>query len=430
MAGGKGTRISSVRSDIPKPMIKVGDKPVLEHIINCLGRQGIKDIIITVGHLRDIIMNYFGNGDIISPVTQKNFGVSIKYYQELEPLGNAGALFFLKHELTEDFLLINADMLFDVDFSRFINYHLTHKALATIFTHPNNHPYDSGLIIANKYGYVDQWLTKEEERPQYYKNQVNAGLHILSADLIQGNGCKRKIDLDRDILRPLAGSGQLSAYKSPEYIQDMGTPERYRQVCVAWENGVARKKNLQNKQKAVFLDRDGTINRYAGYIKSPDDIQLIEGVAETIKKINQTEFLVIVVTNQPVIARGDITERELAEIHNKIETELGNEGAYINDWFYCPHHPDGGYEGEVACLKIDCTCRKPKPGMLLAAAEKYNIDLTESWMIGDSKSDILAGKAVNCKTVLIGKENFGQDFSLNRFSDFWDIWEPSIRMCR
>ena len=165
MAGGKGTRISSVASDIPKPMIKVEGIPVLEREIECLKNQGFDDIILTVSHLGNIIMDYFGDGSGNSPVTGKPFGVHIEYYFEKEPLGNAGALFKIKDKLTSDFLLLNADAMFDVDFNRFVAFHRKHGGLVTLFTHPNSHPYDSGLIIANKNGVVEKWLTKEDERP-------------------------------------------------------------------------------------------------------------------------------------------------------------------------------------------------------------------------------------------------------------------------
>lgn len=173
MAGGKGTRISSVASDIPKPMIKVEGIPVLEREIECLKNQGFDDIILTVSHLGNIIMDYFGDGSGNSPVTGEPFGVHIDYYFEEEPLGNAGALFKIKDKLTSDFLLLNADAMFDVDFNRFVAFYRKHGGLVTLFTHPNSHPYDSGLIIANKNGMVEKWLTKEDERPTYYKNRVN-----------------------------------------------------------------------------------------------------------------------------------------------------------------------------------------------------------------------------------------------------------------
>lgn len=405
MAGGKGTRISSIASDIPKPMIKIGDKPVLEHEIMSLKEQGFKDILITVSHLGNIIMDYFGDGS--------KFGVNIEYYVEPEPLGNAGALFKVKEKLTEDFMLLNADAIFDIDFNRFVNYHKEKGALATLFTHPNSHPYDSGLIVADGNGIVEKWLTKEDERPEFYKNRVNAGLHVISPKLLEQGIDKAKIDLDRDLLKPLAGQGNMVCYDSPEYVKDMGTPERFKSVCEDFETGVIRSRNLARPQKAIFLDRDGTINKYVGFLRNIDEFELMPDASEAIRKINTSSYLAIVATNQPVIARGEVTYSELEEIHNKMQTLLGNDGAYVDDIIYCPHHPDSGFEGEIPELKFECDCRKPKPGMLLAEKEKYNIDLSKSWMIGDGKADILAGKNAGCKTVLIGQEEFGQDYSVS-----------------
>ena len=404
MAGGKGTRISSIASDIPKPMIPIDGMPVLEREIESLREQGFTDIIITVSHLGHIIMNYFGNGSKNSPITGKPFGVNIEYFYEKEPLGSAGALFQMKDKLTEDFLLLNADSIFDVDFNRFVAYHKSHGGLVTLFTHPNSHPYDSGLIISDEKGTVKKWLAKEEDRPLYYKNRVNAGLHILSPKVLDMEITTQKVDLDRQILKPLSGTGQMFIYDSPEYVKDMGTPDRYYMVEKNFEDGIVEMKNLRNKQKAVFLDRDGTINKYNGFVKNPDELELIPGVASAIKKLNEEGYLVIVVTNQPVIARGDTTVEGLTEIHNKMETLLGNEGAYVDAIYYCPHHPHKGYEGEVPELKIVCNCRKPAPGMLLQAAHDFNIDLSESYMIGDSENDVLAGINAGCNTILIGDE--------------------------
>ena len=396
MAGGKGTRISSIASDIPKPMIKIDGKPVLEHEIECLRMQGFNDIIITVSHLGNIIMDYFGDG--------KAFGVNIEYYFEEEPLGNAGALFKIKDKLTEDFLLLNADAVFDIDFNKFVSYHKEKGGLVTLFTHPNSHPYDSGLIIADDNGAVLNWLAKEDDRPKYYRNRVNAGLHVISPNVLDVVIDTPKIDLDRQLLKPLSGTGRMYVYDSPEYVKDMGTPERYESVTRDFVNGIVKGKNLSNKQKAIFLDRDGTINKYVGFLRDIDEFEFLDVFADAIKEINKSGYLAIVVTNQPVIARGEVTYEELNLIHNKMETLLGNEGAYLDAIYYCPHHPHSGYEGEIPELKFDCDCRKPKPGMLLKAANDYNIDLSQSYMVGDSENDVEAGNAAGCKSVLLGSE--------------------------
>ena len=423
MAGGKGTRISSIASDIPKPMIPIDGVPVLEREIMSLRDQGFDDIIITVSHLGNIIMNYFGDGSKVSPVTGEPFGVKIEYFYEETPLGTAGALFKLKDKLTEDFLLLNADAVFDVDFNRFVRFHKEHGGLVTLFTHPNSHPYDSALIITNSDGSVNQWLTKEDERPDYYKNRVNAGLHVISPKVLDIEVDTPKIDLDRQILKPLVQSGKVFVYDSPEYVKDMGTPERYYLVQQNFRDGVVSAKNLKNKQKAIFLDRDGTINKYVGFLKNDKDFELIPGVSSAVKSFNDNGYLVIVITNQPVIARGEVTIEELNNIHNKMETLLGKDGAYVDAIYYCPHHPHKGYEGEITELKIECECRKPKPGLILKAAKDFNIDIASSWMIGDSENDILAGKNAGCKTALISSElkNYGQDKTVKSLNDFINI---------
>ncbi len=411
MAGGRGTRISELFPDIPKPLIPISDgrvaKPVLEWEIESLREQGFTDIVLTVSHMHEKIEDYFGDG--------LRLGVNIEYFVEKTPLGNCGALF--KLDLTEDFLLLNADAMFDVDFNRLVEFHRAKGGVATILTHPNSHPYDSGVVVAGPDGSADEWLTKEAARPQWYKNRVNAGIHVLSPKALELSGIDAaaigtvgsdgktiKADLDRQILRPLCGKHLMFCYDSPEYVKDMGTPERFEQVSRDFASGLVRARNLKNKQKAIFLDRDGTINKYVGFLRNIDEFELLPGAADAIRLINSSGYLAIVVTNQPVIARGEVTVPELDMIHSKMETLLGAEGAYIDALYYCPHHPDKGFEGEIPELKIDCECRKPKPGMLLRAAEDFNIDLSESWMIGDGKNDVLAGQKAGCRTALIVSE--------------------------
>lgn len=404
MAGGKGTRIASVASDIPKPMIQICGKPILQYQIECLREQNIRDIIMVIGHLGDVVKTHFGDGS--------SFHVNISYIEEKEPLGTAGALYYLKGKIRKDFILLNGDIIFDVDFERFMNYHKEKGTLATILTHPNNHPYDSGLVVTDQEGIVTQWMHKEDERT-IYKNRVNAGIHIISVRLLEMFQEAKKTDLDRDILKRLISDRQLAAYDSPEYVRDMGTPDRYEMVIRDIESGLVSMKNLRNKQKAVYLDRDGTINIYKGFIHNHEELELIPGIADTIRKINESGYLAIVVTNQPVIARGECSVEELDRIHEKMETLLGQEGAYIDDLFYCPHHPDKGFEGERIEYKIECECRKPKPGMLIQAAEKYNIDLNESYMVGDDERDMEAGRRAGCivvkteRNVAVGFSAFG-----------------------
>ena len=414
MAGGKGTRIASMVSDVPKPMIQLCGKPILQWELECLARNGITDITLVTGHLGHFIRDYFADGAA--------FGVHIRYYEESEPLGTAGALYHLDELLDSsagDFLLLNGDTVFDIDFSRFIAFHTEqrerHGALASLMTHPNSHPYDSALIeteilppeqeggMPRESHRVIRWLTKEDPR-RWYHNRVNAGIQIISPALLTRAAAafppeKRggKIDLDRDILKPAVSNGSIFAYDSSEYIKDMGTPDRYRQVEADIQGGLVQARNLNRPQKAIFLDRDGTVNKSAGFLKDIDDMELLPGAAEAVRKINESGYLAVIVTNQPQIARGELDFAGLREIHNKLETLLGQEGAYLDALYFCPHHPDAGFPGERAAYKRACSCRKPETGLLMQAAQDFHIDLSASYMIGDSWRDKEVGERAGCR---------------------------------
>jgi D,D-heptose 1,7-bisphosphate phosphatase len=418
MAGGMGTRIASIASDVPKPMIKICGKSILEHQIENLKACGLTDITLVVGHLGHVIQEYFGDG--------AQFGVNISYFIEDHPLGTAGALFKMP-ELTDDFLLLCGDVIVDVDFNRFIAFHKEKGAWASLMVHPNGHPYDSSLLVTEIIPPVEKggcpvdthkvvrWMNKEDER-LYYKNRVNAGVEIISPELLKATmedfvprhpEQPDKIDLDRDVLKKNISSGKIFTYDTPEYIKDMGTPDRFYEAEKDIRSGLVHARNLKNKQKAIFLDRDGTINKYVGFLTKPEQFELIEGVAEAIKLINKSGYLAIVITNQPVIARGDCSFDELQQIHDKMETELGKQGAFIDALYLCPHHKDKGFEGELVDYKFDCDCRKPKPGLFMQADRDFHIDFSQSYMIGDSELDLEAGKAAGCKESFLVEKNEG-----------------------
>lgn len=403
-AGGKGTRISEITGDvIPKPMLEISGYPILYHQMMNLKKNGITDITVIIGHLGNVIKDYFGDG--------KQFGLNISYVEEdpQKPLGTAGSLYFLKDKLKENFVFLLADVFIDIDFEKMEQYHIANNADVTLLTHPNGHPFDSDLVVEEG-GVVKAFDYKSNDRTTYnYKNLVNAGVMIFSPSVFKYLTDLRKYNYEKDIIVPLINDGKVVSYKSSEYAKDMGTPERYRRVQEDYNSGICDAKNLANKQKAIFLDRDGTINEYVGFLRKEEDFRLIPGVSEAIKKINNSGYLAIVVTNQPVIARGEVTEEELEEIHKKMETLLGLDGAYIDDIYYCPHHPDKGFEGEIPELKIECDCRKPKTGMLEKAAREHNIDLSSSIMIGDSTLDIKMAENAGMQSVLLKTGQKGED---------------------
>lgn len=392
-AGGKGTRIQCLNSDVPKPMIPIAGKPILQWEIECLVSQGFKDIIITVSHLAEKIIDYFGDG--------ANYGAEIRYYHEKEPLGNAGALYKLWSEerLTDTFLFLISDAIYDVDFDRFLKYHKECKALASLLYHPNSHPKDSSLLILEEDGRVVQWLNKEEPRPKWYKNSVNAGLQILTLDLLKQSGISpfaagyhKRVDLDRDVLKPLVGSNRIYGYHSTEYCKDCGTPERFRSVERDIRTGLVHSRNLTLPQKAIFFDCDGMINKYVEFSGNIEDFNLLPGISDVVRLTNESGYLAIVFINQSVIAKCEMTMEQLTIIQNKMETLLGNDGAYI-DALYCTHYPGEDFERETDSLKINCNCSKTKSRMLYKAARDFNIDLKQSWMIGNGERDIQTGKA-------------------------------------
>lgn len=398
VAGGKGTRIVGMTKNIiPKPMLRINDKPILEYQIESFKANDINDIIIIVGHLGKQIEDYFKDG--------KSFGVSITYVREEFPLGTAGGLYFLKNEINEDFILVYGDLIFDIDFQRMISFHKKNNAYITLLSHPNSHPNDSDLIVCDKNNKIIAIDKKNYKRNYYYNNLANAGIFIVSNELLKNFNSLQKLDFEKDIVfKCICENKNIMSYRSTEYVKDCGNIDRFNSIKVDIDNNIPQIRNLKNKQKAIFLDRDGTINTFIPYLNNKNQFSLIDGVCDAIKRINKSEYLCIVVTNQPVIARGEATLEDVNEIHKKMETLLAESGCYVDDIYFCPHHPDKGFANEIKELKIDCSCRKPKIGMLLQAQERYNIDFSKSIVVGDSDNDIQMAQNVNCYSVLLCDE--------------------------
>ena len=391
IAGGKGTRMKDLSVEIPKAMLQIGNIPVLQHQVELFGKYGINEIIIIVNHLKDSIKNHFGEG--------KKFNVKIKYFEEENPLGTVGGLKEIEKELIEDFFVIYGDVMVNMDLSLFKKFHKENKSECSIVLHPNDHPYDSDLVETNAQGRIVAFHSKPHKENKYYRNLVNAGAYIFNPKVLNFIEKGKKADFGKDIFPVVFKEMNMFGYDTAEYLKDIGTPERIVQVNKDFETGKIERANYEYKKKAIFIDRDGVINKEHHLVCKPEDFVLFDYTADAIKQINKSEYLSIVVTNQSVVARNLCTIEEVEYIHKKLETEIGVSGAKIDHIYFCPHHPDKGFPEENSAYKIDCECRKPKPGMLFSAQKDYNIDLSKSFFIGDDERDIICGKNAGVTTV-------------------------------
>ncbi len=416
LAGGKGTRLKDIVSDIPKPMVEVGGKPMLELQVELLKRYGITEIVMLVGYKGEVIEEYFGNGS--------KWGVRISCRREEVPLGTAGAVKELEKELGEDFLVLYGDVVLDMNLQKLFAFHTQQKAFVTFVVHPNNHPHDSDLIEIDEDSRIVAIHRKPHVEGQYYQNLASAAVYVLSPEVFSYIQRGVRQDLLNDIVvDDVLAKHRLYAYRTAEYIKDAGTPERLMAVRNDYSRGITKRLNNESCRKAIFLDRDGVINEEVGLLSDIDQFELIPGVADAIRAINQTEFLAIVVTNQPVIARNLCSLEQLQMVHNKMETLLGKEGAKLDAIYYCPHHPDGGYPEERSEYKIECDCRKPNIGMISRAEEEFNIDLDNSYIVGDSFRDIQAGRNAGLTTIGVATGKACRDGDVQPEHYFKDLSE-------
>lgn len=403
LAGGMGTRLRERSGDMPKPMVPVVGKPVLQHQIELCRKHGFTDIALLVQHRHEKISDYFGDGSAL--------GVKLKYSVEDEPRGTAGALRDALPMLADRFLLLYGDTFMDVDLRKLWMAHEFSGAVGTLFLHPNDHPQDSDLVEIDADGFVQAILAYPHPEGREVRNLVNAALYVLErSGLNDVTPAEVKADIAKHIFPRMIDLGRpLYGYVSPEYIKDMGTPERLDKVERDFITGLPESLSGRQLRRAIFIDRDGTINREVTHLKSPDQVELLPGTAAAIRRLNRSGTLAVVVTNQPVVARGDVSLEGLGRIHARLESRLGAEGAFLDGLYYCPHHPDKGFPGEVSELKGHCNCRKPEPGLIDKACSDLGIGRHDSWMVGDTTSDVEAGRRAGLRTVLLRSGHAGTD---------------------
>ena len=391
LAGGKGTRMKSLTKNTPKPMLKIGGLPILAHQVELLRRYGIKDIVILTHHLSEAIEEYFKDG--------KDFGVKISYFKERKPLGTTGGIKEIEDKLKKDFIIVYGDVMVNMDIARLLRFHRGKKSIATLVLHPNDHPQDSDLVEVDESQKIIAFHPKPRPENEPLRNLVNAGLYVISPKVLKHIKKWVKADFGKDLFPKMVKKERLYGYVTAEYLKDMGTPKRLAEVKKDYQSGKINRLNRKNKRRAVFLDRDGVINKADSDICRINDFKLFPQTAQAIRKINESEFLAIVATNQPAIAKGFCSMEEVKNIHKKMEALLGEKGAKLDGIYFCPHHPDKGFPGENLKYKIECDCRKPKIGMVKKAEKDFNIDLKHSYFVGDSFRDILCGRRAGMTTI-------------------------------
>ncbi len=413
LAGGKGTRLKDRSGSLPKPMVPILGKPVLEHQIELCKRFGFSKIALLVHHQADVIKDYFGDGT--------RWGAGLTYVYEDEPRGTAGALADALDCLDEEFLVLYADTYADINLRTFWNNAKKHiDTVGTLFLHPNDHPYDSDLVELDANGYVQAIRPYPHLEGSAYRNLVNAALYYLRktniSSFVPSAG---RFDLAKDTFPRIISAGlKLQSYVTPEYIKDMGTPDRLDKVESNIVSGLPERLSDRDLRQAVFIDRDGTINKEINHLNRPEQLELIPGAGDALRHLNRAGALAVGVTNQPVLARGDVSWEGLQAIHGKLDELLGKKKAYLDKLYICPHHPDKGFEGEVAELKIECDCRKPQTGLIDKAVRELSIDRRKSWMVGDTTSDMVSGKRAGLRTVLVRTGYAGLDGKYETIPDY------------
>lgn len=403
LAGGKGTRLGL--ATLPKVMVPVVGVPLLERTIRSAVSDGFKDFILLTGYLSESIEQHFGDGS--------GFGAQIEYIRETEPMGTAGCFRQLSRCLTELFIVLYGDILMRVDLQAFARFAEYKGGDGALFAHPNDHPFDSDLLETDEDGRILAIHPKPHSESERLPNLVSAALYILSPSALDFIPPAGPSDWGKDVFPSLLSAQRIYAYRSCEYAKDIGTRDRLAKAGDHVRQGRLERLALSCKKPAVFLDRDGVINEERNGVHSIADVALIPGSAEAIQTFNRAGVPVICVTNQPDLAKGFMDYRDFRQVTGAIDHELSTQAdAYIDDLFVCPHHPEAGWLGEIAELKISCDCRKPAPGLLNRAADFHNLDLGRSWLVGDRYCDIAAAASVGVRSVLVETGHGGSDRAL------------------
>jgi histidinol-phosphate phosphatase family protein len=373
---------------IPKALLPVSGVPIIFRQMRILQREGITRLSVLAGHLSSQLEQ------ALAPEAQR-LGLVLDVIIEHVPLGTAGCLTGLGYP-TDDTFIVYGDILFDILLAPLHQFHRSKNALLTLVAHPNDHPRTSDLIIEHD-GVVKNILPLGRNREHDHRNLVPSGLYLASPPFFGKVERDIKADMICDLLPRLVASGaRLAVYNTPEYLRDVGSPARHQLAERDLAAGRVETMNLAHARPALFFDCDGVLNEEPGDkgAVTADDVNIIPGAGCALRRAREAGLFTIAVTNRPQVAKGFVTLEGLEHIFGRLEALLAQDGGILDRIYFCPHHPERGFPGEITELKIKCECRKPGTLLFRRAFAELPIDKGRSAMIGDSFRDIGAAKAI------------------------------------
>jgi len=394
LAAGLGTRLRPLTNFVPKCLIEIAGRPLLDYWFDRLAEARIRDVLINTHHLAEQVRAY---------IEQKNNQGVFNITETHEPklLGSAGTIHANRDFLADDSdgVIIYADNLSNVDLASLVRFHRSHNDPITMMLFRAPRPEHCGVAELDATGRVIGF-TEKPKKPK--SDLANAGVYVVSASAYREIADMNKLDLAYDVLPAFVG--RMRGWVWDGYHLDIGTPEALTRAR-ADAPKVFPSARHNRLRPAVFLDRDGTIIEHVHHLTDPADVRLVPGAAEAIVALRLAGYACVVVTNQSVIGRGMLTEEGLRRVHDEMCRQLAERGAVLDGIYHCPIVPRTDDP-----TVVEHPDRKPGPGMLLRAARELGIDLSRSWMVGDSVSDILAGRNAGCRgTVLIGNSRANRD---------------------
>lgn len=387
LAAGLGTRLRPLTNTVPKCLIPIAGRPLLDIWVRCLSAAGIREARINTHSLADMVRSHIGQ------INTKGQLHLLESYEAVL-LGSAGTV-TANVDLVDGadlVVIIYADNLSDIDLRPLIAFHRWHDDPLTmvLFRAPN--PRACGIAELD----AEERIVSFIEKPaQPSSDLANAGLYVVDAAAYREIAAMKAFDLGLDVLPRFVG--RMRGWLWGGYYLDIGTHEALdrasREAAVFPQRFQT---DLGGLQPAVFLDRDGTLIEHVPYLADPALVRLLPGTAEALRRLRRAGFALVLVTNQSAIGRGMLSENRLDEIHTELNRQLAASGVTIDGIYYCPVAPEGADR-----TVVEYSDRKPGPGMLLRSAADLRLDLAASWMVGDLISDVLAGLNAGCRSILV-----------------------------